>query len=157
MSEIIINPPHTYFEWVKVFDILKTGKEDDAVLEAMMQGSIEWQSGVAERFSQKLIEVVNSRMNAASDNFQKKISRAYGQESIIVQALLGLRKEMKYLVKVMSISAIPEKQRVQYQRLVLEQADLMQKSLEDSAKSDRTGKLANIVRNNRINAIREEI
>ena len=24
MSEIIINPPHAYFEWVKVFDILKT-------------------------------------------------------------------------------------------------------------------------------------
>ena len=95
----------------------------------MKAGSIQWQSGVAERFSRKLIEAVNFRMNAASDKFQKDLSRSHGQEGAIVQAILSLRKEM-----------------------VIEQADNMQKSLEDSAKNDRSGRMSSIVRNHRVNS-----
>ena len=70
----------------------------------------------------------------------------------IVQALLALRKEMCFLSKVMDISAIPEKERQHYYQLVLDQADCMQRSLEESAQKDRSGKLASIVRNNKVNA-----
>jgi len=152
MIATAIVPPHTYSEWVAVLDKLKAKTDDEAVLEAMLQGTIEWQSGVAERFAKKLIDVINFRMNSASDRFQKEMSRAYGQEGAIVQALLALRKEMRFLAKAINLPAIPEKDRNQYHQLVIEQANNMQKSLEDSAKKDRTGKLASIVRNNRVNA-----
>ena len=148
----MLSVPNTYSEWVAVLDQLKLKQDDDSVLRVMMQGKIEWHSGVAERFAKKLTDVVNHRMNAASDKFQKDMSRAYGQEGAIVQALLALRKEMSFLAKAISVPAIPEKDRQHYHRLVLEQADAMQTSLEDSAKSDRSGKLASIVRNHRINA-----
>lgn len=46
----------------------------------MKAGTVEWQSGVAERFSKRLIDAVNTRMNAASDKFQIDLSRAHGQE-----------------------------------------------------------------------------
>lgn len=152
MAATSINPPHTYSEWVTVLDILKAKTDDADVLEAMLQGTIEWQSGVAERFAKKLVDVINFRMNSATDKFQKEMSRAYGQERAIVQALLALRKEMCFLAKAINLPAIPEKDRNQYHQLVRSQADNMQSSLEDSAKKDRTGKLASIVRNNRVNA-----
>ena len=118
----------------------------------MQRGTIEWQSGVAERFAKKLIDVINYRMNAASDKFQKEMTRSNGQERAIVQALLALRKEMCFLSKAINLPAIPEKDRQQYHQLVISQANSMQTSLEDSAKKDRSGKLASIVRNNKVNA-----
>ncbi len=147
-----IKPPHTYSEWVTLLDMLKSKEDDEAVLEAMLQGTIEWQTGVAERFAKKLIDVINFRMNAATDKFQKELNRAYGQERVIVQALLGLRKEMKFLTRAINLPAIPEKDRQQYVQLVRSQADSIQESLEDSAKKDRTGKLASIVRSHKVNA-----
>lgn len=147
-----IAPPKTYAEWATVLDMLKDKTDDEAVLDAMLKGTIEWQSGVAERFAKKLIDVINFRMNAASDKFQVEMNRARGQERAIVQALLGLRKEMCFLAKAINLPAIPEKDRCQYYQLVLSQADSMQSSLEESAKKDRTGKLASIVRNNKVNS-----
>ncbi len=152
MMSTSITPPTIYSEWVSVLDMLKAKTDDEAVLIAMQKGTIEWQSGVAERFAKKLIDVINFRMNAASDKFQKEMGRAYGQERAIVQALLALRKEMSFLSKAINLPAIPEKDRNQYYQLVISQANSMQSSLEDSAKKDRSGKLASIVRNNKVNA-----
>lgn len=152
MQSSTIAPPKTYAEWVAVLNILKAKSDDDAVLLAMQQGTIEWQSGVAERFAKKLIDVINYRMNSATDKFQKEMSRAYGQERAIVQALLALRKELCFLSKAINLPAIPEKDRQHYHQLVIDQANSIQNSLEDSAKKDRSGKLASIVRNNKVNA-----
>lgn len=147
-----IVPPKTYSEWVAILDMLKTKSDDENVLSAMQRGTIEWQSGVAERFSKKLIDVINYRMNSATDKFQKEMTRSNGQERAIVQALLALRKELCFLSKAINLSAIPEKDRQRYYQLVISQANSMQSSLEDSAKKDRSGKLTSIVRNNRVNA-----
>ena len=89
MISAAITPPKTYSEWVDVLNKLKTMEDDEAVLSAMQRGTVEWQIGVAERFSKKLIDVINYRMNAASDKFQKEIKRSNGQERVIVQALLA--------------------------------------------------------------------
>lgn len=148
----MIPAPHTYSEWVSVLDIFKAKSNDSEVLTAMKNGTVEWQSGVAERFSKRLIDSVNYRMNTASDKFQKEMSRAYGSEGAIVQALLALRKEMSFLVQAIDLPALPEKNRQQYIRLVLDQADNVQKALEDSAQKDRSGKLSSIVRNHKVNS-----
>ena len=148
----MIAAPKTYAEWVNVLTMLKNKTNDEAVLSAMQRGTIEWQSGVAERFTSKLVDAVNSRINAASDKFQLDISRSGGNEGAIIQAILRLRKEMAFLVKAMDLPAIPEKDRAAYKNLVIEQADKMQKSLEDSAKADRTGRLASVIRNNKVNS-----
>lgn len=147
----MIQTPHTYSEWLDVFDALREKTDDAAVLRAMQQGTIEWQSGVAERFTQAYVDAINARMNAASDQFQVSLSRAAGQERAVIQALLALRKEMAFLAKAADLPAIPEEQRKQYCQMVFEQADSMQSSLEDSAKKDRTGKLSSIVRNHKVN------
>ena len=144
--------PNTYSEWVTVLTDFKNKKNDEDVLRAMKAGSIQWQSGVAERFSRKLIEAVNFRMNATSDKFQKDLSRSHGQEGAIVQAILSLRKEMAFLANAIDLPALPADERKHYLALVIEQADNMQKSLEDSAKNDRSGRMSSIVRNHRVNS-----
>ena len=147
-----ITPPRTYSEWVDILDALMRKENDEEIVEAMHKGTIEWQSGVAERFSRKLIDVVNSRIDGAMDKFHREIGRAAGQERVIIQALLGLRKELRLMAKAINLPAIPEKDRDQYYQLVITHANNVQKSLEDSARRDRTGKLASIVRNNRVNS-----
>ena len=147
----MITTPHTYSEWVTVLTVLKNKTDDEEVIKKMKAGAVEWQSGVAERFSKRLIDAVNTRMNAASDKFQIDLSRAHGQEGAIVQAILALRKEMAFLAEAINLPALPDKERQYYLNLVLEQANNMQKSLEDSAKHDRSGKLSSIVRNHKVN------
>lgn len=144
--------PHTYSEWSSVLAVFKEKSNDDEVLAAMKSGTIEWQSGVAERFSKKLIDAVNARMNAASDKFQVEMTRARGQEGAIVQAILFLRKEMMFLANAIDLPALPEGDRSHYVGLVKEQANNIQKSLEDSAKNDRSGKMSSIVRNHKVNS-----
>ena len=104
------------------------------------------------QIAQKLIDAVNVRINLASDKFQTDLSRARGQEGAVVQAILALRKEMVFLAQAINLPAIPEDERKCYLGLVMEQADAMQKSLEDSAKNDRSGKFSSIVRNHKVNA-----
>jgi len=58
MAVSTILPPHTYAEWVSVLNMLKEKVDDQEVLQAMQRGTVEWQSGVAERFSKKLIDTV---------------------------------------------------------------------------------------------------
>lgn len=145
--------PHIYSEWVQVITVFKEKSDDEGALYAMKEGTIEWQSGVAERFSKKLIDAVNHRMNSASDKFQLDLSRAAGAEGAIVQAIIVLRKEMSFLTKAMDLQVFPEEERKHYVNLVIEQANSMQKSLEDSAKKDRSGKLSSIIRNHKVNSI----
>lgn len=149
----MIQVPHTYSEWVTVLELLRARRQDEEVLEAMKGGSLEWQSGVAERFTKRLLEVVNDRMNAASDRFQKEMGRAGTSEGAIVQALLALRKELGFLVQALTLSVLPEKEHQKYVQLILDQADIIQHSLEESAKGDRSGKLASLVRNHKVNQL----
>ena len=149
----MIPAPRTYAEWVNVLETFKSKTNDSEVLTAMKNGTIEWQSGVAERFSKRLIDAVNYRMNTASDKFQTEMNRARGSEGAIVQALLNLRKEMSFLAQAINLPVLPEKDRQHYLQLVIDQANNMQKSLEDSAKKDRSGKMSSIVRNHKVNSI----
>ena len=79
--------PHTYSEWTKVLDIFKAKEDDAGILPVMKEGTLEWQSGVAERFSKRLVDAVNTRMNAASDKFQRDMNYARGAEGAIVQTM----------------------------------------------------------------------
>ena len=73
----MIPVPHTYAEWINLLACFTQRENDEEVLLAMQSGTLEWQSGVAERFSKKLIDSVNERMNLASDRFQQAISKSH--------------------------------------------------------------------------------
>lgn len=147
-----ISPPRVYADWIALFDLLRDRTNDEAVLQAMQSGTLEWQTGVAERFVKKLSDTVNGRLNGATDRFRTELSRSRGEERAVIRALLSLRREFAFLADAVDLPVLPEQDRASYRALVTEQADKVQKSLEDSAKNDRTGKLASILRGHRVNA-----
>ena len=65
--------------------------------------------------------------------------------------MIAMRKELSFLAEAVNIPAVPEEQRNQFVQIVRQQADSAQKSLEDSANHDRTGKLKSIIKNHKVN------
>ena len=120
--------PKIYADWVKVFDILKSGEDDEAILSLMKEGTIVWQSGVAE-------------------NFQKAHQT---DENEIIQSLMQLRRELQFILKVVDINTIPVKEKTELRNMIINQSNSIQESLEKSAESDRTGKLSSIIKNNKV-------
>ncbi|MDO4312445.1 MAG: hypothetical protein Q4C52_05120 [Eubacteriales bacterium] len=147
----MIRVPHTYAEWAEVLKAYKDKTNDQDVLKAMQKGTLEWQSGVAERFTEKYLNATNNRLNMAADKFQRDYSRAAGSEGAVIQALIAMRKELAFLMQAADIPAVPEEVRGQFKDIVRKQADSVQSSLEDSAKKDRSGKLSSIIRNHKVN------
>lgn len=146
--------PTTYAEWVTCIDALMPADKDEEVLLCMQAGIISWSTGVAERFSKLLLNTVNYRMNLAADKFDRAVKMAGNNENAIIGALLAVRREYLFLLRLVSIKAIPEAYRKQYMQQVLEQVNRVQESLEASARTDRTGRLFSVVRNNRVNNMR---
>ncbi len=143
-------PPSTYAEWMPLFDKLATATDDSSVLPLLQQGTIAWQSGVAERFATRFAEMLNARLDRATDAFQRANQHAHGEREII-EALLKLRKDLHLLLELTHIPALPPEQQQAYRDLVQQQADTIQQSLMDSSRSDRTGKLTSIIRNHPVN------
>ena len=139
--------PKIYADWVKVFDILKSGEDDEAILSLMKEGTIVWQSGVAERFLRKLVDTVNFRLDKAIDNFQKSHR---SDENEIIQSLMQLRRELQFMLKVVDINAIPVKEKTELRNMIINQSNSIQESLEKSSESDRSGKLSSIIKNNKV-------
>jgi putative uncharacterized protein FNV2327 len=139
--------PKIYADWVKVFNILKSGEDDENILALMQEGIVVWQSGVAERFLKRLVEAVNFRLNKATDNFQKSRQT---DENEIIQSLMQLRRELQFMLKVVDINAVPVKEKTELRNMIINQSNSIQESLEKSAESDRTGKLSSIIKNNKV-------
>ena len=140
--------PKIYADWIKVFDVLKSGEDDEAILPLMQEGEIVWQSGVAERFLRKIVDAVNFRLNRAIDNFHKapKVD-----ENELIKAMMQLRKELQFMLKVVDIKTLPAKEKSEISNMIIAQSNTIQDSLEKSSESDRSGKMASIIRNNRVN------
>ena len=139
--------PKIYADWIKVFDILKSGEDDEAILPLMQEGEIVWQSGVAERFLRKLVDTVNFRLNKAIDSFQKS---RQSDENEIVQSLMQLRRELQFILKAVDINTIPVKEKTELRNMIINQSTSIQESLEKSSESDRSGKLSSIIKNNKV-------
>ena len=139
--------PKIYADWIKVFNTLKSGENDETILPLMQEGEIVWQSGVAERFLRKLVDTVNFRLNKAIDNFQKS---RQSDENEIVQSLMQLRRELQFMLRVVDINAVPVKEKMELRNMIINQSNSIQESLEKSSESDRSGKLSSIIKNNKV-------
>jgi len=139
--------PKIYADWIKVFNVLKSGEDDETILPLMQEGEIVWQSGVAERFIRKLVDTVNFRLDKAIDNFQKSHQ---SDENEIIQSLMQLRRELQFMLKVVDINAVPVKEKTELRNMIINQSTSIQESLEKSSESDRSGKLSSIIKNNKV-------
>jgi hypothetical protein len=145
-----MKPPTTYAEWATLLTELKSIPLDDDYLSAIYQGKLEFLPGVAERFTTRLTETVNTRLERISTNFNQSIHRTSSDERALVTALRNTQKEFKALIQIVKMPILPEKFQEIYIHSIRDEAKKIQSSLENSAKSDRTGKLSAIIRQYKI-------
>lgn len=148
-----MNVPQSYSDWTRCLDEIKQGLNDEAALSAMEKGVLSWSSGVTERFSMQLFDVINCRLDNASKRLQRNLDMARGNETAIVSALMGIKRELNFLKRLATLPPIPEDKRDYFSRQIIESAKNFQQSLENSAKNDRSGRLGSLFRNNRIDSL----
>ena len=148
----MIAPPNTYAQWTALLRQFSEGRSDDDLLHAMRTGTLAWQSGVAERFAQRFANALNVRLNAASDRFNRDMQNASDERGMI-DALLSLRRSLLFLRAAADLPTLPEEPRAIFVDLVQDAANHMQESIEDSAKSDRSGRMSALARSHRVNIL----
>lgn len=145
--------PVNYADWCTLFDEIAKNPKDEAYFDTIARGTISWTSGVAERFVKLASDMIRKRVNAAQDAYQRQMKNSRGVNNVIQNALTGLNKEYRYVYKLARALPIPEEYKQQIAGLVQDQADQTQRSLEESAKSDRTGHLSALVKNAHVNRL----
>ncbi|WP_318765963.1 hypothetical protein [Lactiplantibacillus carotarum] len=149
MSESVTGPA-TYREWVDLLKKFSARENDTEVLDTAKIGTIVWQQVVAERFMQRIVNTINGRIQSASQTFQKQMNHTSGEEVDIIKPLHQLKNEYAKLIQLATIPAIPEDSQQQLLKMIDDNRHSLQQNLETSAKSDRTGKLASLIKNNRV-------
>ncbi len=142
-----MTPPQTYAQWSDWLDRLSLGVEDEACLAQMAIGRMEWSGPSAKLFTQRLTEEYNRRLTHCATRLTQDL-RAGNDEVSIVRAILDARSKLTFLDRLGRMPNLPQLLATHLQDEVKKYAERAQSSLEDSAKLDRTGRLASLLRNN---------
>ena len=140
--------PSNYAEWSICLERLLDGNDDELVLSCLQGGTIEWGAGVAELLVKRIGEVLEKRVGVIQEKLNRDFGASQGDEGNILRATLTARRQLAFLIKVASCSAFPQNIQDSFISIITDSAKNMQCSLENSAKNDRTGKLASLFRNN---------
>lgn len=141
-----MNAPATYAEWAACCDLLLKGGNDEEVISAMRTGTLEWTSGVAERLTKRIYEVFDARLKALGEQFQRDTSRSNGHETLLANALIGIRKNLIMVAQLSELPALPELVTTNLKKSLQQFVERTQASLEASARSDRSGRLLSIIK-----------
>lgn len=146
--------PVTYAQWSECLDRFATGLEDEAVLVLMSRGTAPWTGGAGPLFAQRLAEVFNARLTICSERLTRDL-RTSSDEGTVVRAVVNARQSLSLLHRLSTLASLPDTLRAHLSSEVRAFAERSQKSLEDSARADRSGRLALVLRNN--NLLRYEL
>ncbi|MGE4292647.1 MAG: hypothetical protein AB7E32_10610 [Desulfovibrio sp.] len=139
--------PTTYSEWSDCVDAFEGGEHDEDIVLAMSRGTLNWNSGVATLFSERISDAFNARLKRCADRMERDFKTG-GDETTVVRALLDTRRTLTLLHSVAIIPSFPETLQEHLAGEIRRYAERAQQSLEDSAKHDRSGRLASLMRNN---------
>ncbi|WP_370866993.1 hypothetical protein [Paenibacillus chitinolyticus] len=140
--------PVTYAEWVDCLDAFLEGTEEEAVLQRMEKGSFEWQAGVAEHLIRRISITLETRLNSINCQMNTDFSRLNGDDTALVRTLLDTRRRFGKLNRLIHIPALPEQVKSQLSEILQKYVKETQLSIENSVKTDRTGHLKMLVKNN---------
>lgn len=150
MSKLI-----SYAQWCEVFNKIENweiGHTDSDIINAVDNGTIDWVSGVAERFTNQLLTLINKRFTKLETFYNARIKSCYDQFNLS-NLLILFRKELVFLKYLANIPAIPESVSKQIVKEIEDYTENVQKSLLESAKKDLSGSLKQIILDIKINNI----
>ena len=141
MPEHPLDAPQTYAQWVVVLDAFVTMEHDEEVARALAEGRIQWGPGVAECLTKKLNDAAKARVKKLEERYNRDRKHAQGDPVALTKALLSLRRGLANTAAMLeSAHGLPAEVTQALGQYVHDSADLMQSSLLDSARSDRTGR-----------------
>jgi hypothetical protein len=145
------HPPRIYADWLPLLDRFREG--DDSVLEALSGGSIDWTSGVAERWTAQISSALTSRLQALSHRLQRGLDRSRDMFSVS-RSLIDARRALAPLRTLASLPCAPEEVRKHLNSELDRFIRQTQESLETSASALRNdhGQLLKAIRDNPLTA-----
>lgn len=148
MTEI----PSGYASWLPLIDNFRDG--DDSALELMRQGSLEWTSVVAERWTTHVTSAVEARLKSVSKRLQLGLTRSGGDAHAVARSLLDARRALQPLWSFVSIPCMPASVGEHLKRELERWARQTQETLEKGAKEIRVdnGRLLKVIRDNPLTA-----
>lgn len=141
-----MNPPEIYYEWIQILKVIEQGSSDSEALAALQAGYLEQQSGVYERFLQRLTHAVNTRLNLASNAFNHAISQNDGSDAMLNQALNELSRNLAFVPKLAKLPVLQEQHQAKFLSLIQDEIDRIGKSLISTAQKDKSGRLTSILK-----------
>jgi hypothetical protein len=146
----VSTPPRQYADWAAALDRFAAG--DDACIDPMERGTLDWTAVVAERFTQRLHDAFFARLQDAQRRLGRQLDAARGDETRLAQALVGARHLLAPLARVARLPALPDNLRTHLTGELTRLAESTQQSLESSARADRRAgeRLLAVVRRNPI-------
>lgn len=140
--------PHAYANWLPLLDRFRDG--DDSALELMWEGSIEWSSVVAERWTLHVTAALEARLQAVSKRLQLGLNRSGGDAHAIALALLDAKRALKPLRSFASLPCMPEQVGEHLKGELERWTRRTQETLEQGAADVRAdnGRLLKIIRDN---------
>lgn len=147
--------PTNYSDWVKIFDCIEAweiGHIDSEINLALKKGSIKWVSGTAERFTNNLLNLMNSRFDKLNKFYNDRCSKFYDSFEFS-KTLITFRRELVFLKQLANANPLPNDIKQKLTQNITEFAKNAQKNLEDGAKKDLSGEMKRIILGNRIDSI----
>lgn len=140
--------PHSYAGWLPLLDRFRDG--DDSTLDVMRQGSIEWSSIVAERWTVQISSALEGRLTMLARQLQLWLDRSRGESFAVAGALLNVRRVLDRLRDFASIPCVPDGVKNHLRNEIDGWAREAQKVLEENAAKIRTdnGRMLKTLRDN---------
>ena len=141
--------PTSYAEWSALLDRCPgaPAESDTEILALARAGTIAHGDGVTDRLVERIVELINRRLRTCNELLQAELKRGHG-ETEFVRAILVFRKRMAFPKALAAVPVLPDNVRTQLEQGVVTAALKAQESLLESAKADRTGRLALWIRQN---------
>lgn len=140
-------PPRSYAEWTAWLDRLARGDDDEGCLQALHAGSLDWTPGVAPLFVQRLGDEIQRRLRVCSERLTRDLGHA-SEESRLVRALLLARQQLVFVQQLCRLPTLPQPVQQQFEVELSRFAERAQSSLLETARADRSGWLASLIRHN---------
>ena len=147
--------PTNYAEWVEIFDYIESweiGHTDSKVNQALNNGTIKWVSGVAERYTNRLLDLINNRFNKLNKFYNDRCANNFSLFEF-QKTLITFRKELIFLKQLANLKTLPDNIKEKLSVDIMEFAKNAQKNLEAGASKDLSGEIKRMVLGNRIDNI----
>ena len=142
-----------YHEWADMIQKLSDEPFNENHISAIKESNFEMTPLLADKFLKQYSVMLNTLFAHGAEAFHGEYGKTNGREEAILMALMTQKKRMKTLAELCALSFFEEELQENLKQIITQAANQMQSSLEDSAKTDRSGRLTYLVKNNAVNRL----